>query len=62
MCNTNVTSKDNPDYSACEFCIRNLNGNLLYAEAHWFGLATSMEAEAIAVWKTLTYYVKSRNT
>ncbi|KAH0693326.1 hypothetical protein KY290_021507 [Solanum tuberosum] len=54
-CNTDGASKGNPGQSAYEFCMRNNNGDLVYAEGEDIGVATNMEAEAIALWKALQF-------
>ncbi|KAH0650587.1 hypothetical protein KY284_030499 [Solanum tuberosum] len=54
-CNTDGASKGNPGVSSYGYCIRDMNGDLIYAEAHNLGETTNMEAEATAVWKALQY-------
>ncbi|KAH0669630.1 hypothetical protein KY289_024123 [Solanum tuberosum] len=44
-CNTDGTSRGNPGESSYSFCIRNNEGDLLYAEAQNIRQGTSMEAE-----------------
>ncbi|KAH0661632.1 hypothetical protein KY284_026563 [Solanum tuberosum] len=48
-CNTDGASKGNPGKSAYGYCIRDKDGDLIYAEAHNIGVATNMEAEVTAV-------------
>ncbi|KAH0715454.1 hypothetical protein KY284_008359 [Solanum tuberosum] len=46
-CNTDGASKGNPGKSAYGYCIRDGNGDLIYAEAHNIGEATNMEVEIL---------------
>lgn len=41
-CNTNGASKGNPGHSAYGFCLRNIEGYLLYAKAQSIRLASNM--------------------
>jgi len=59
-CNTDGASKGNPGKSSYGYCIRDGNGDLIYAEAHNIGEATNMEAEVMAVWKALHYCMENR--
>lgn len=54
-CNTDGVSKGNPGISTYAFCVRDSNGNLLYAEANNIGLATNVMAEATSVLKAIHY-------
>lgn len=47
--------KGNPGEIFCGFCIKNKEGDLLYAESKSIGIATNMEAEAQAIWKAISY-------
>jgi len=55
-CNTDGASKGNPGKSAYVYCIRDKDGDLIYAEARNIGEATNVEAEVIVVWKALQFY------
>uniref|UniRef100_M1AL57 RNase H family protein n=1 Tax=Solanum tuberosum TaxID=4113 RepID=M1AL57_SOLTU len=57
-CNTDGASKGNPGQSAYGFCIRNIEGDLIHAEAESIGLATNMEAEVHAIWKGLQFCLR----
>ncbi|WMV38798.1 hypothetical protein MTR67_032183 [Solanum verrucosum] len=54
-CNTDGASKGNPGESAYRFCVRNQARNLMYAEACKIGIRTNMEAETMAILKSLRY-------
>ncbi|KAH0698803.1 hypothetical protein KY284_013018 [Solanum tuberosum] len=54
-CNTDGASKGNPGVSSYGFCIRNENGDLLYAEAKRIGITTNMVAELTGIWQALRY-------
>ncbi|XP_049396567.1 uncharacterized protein LOC125860610 [Solanum stenotomum] len=54
-CNTDGASKGNPGISSYEYCIRDRNGDLIYAKAHRISETTNMEAEVTAVWKALHF-------
>ncbi|XP_015161212.1 ribonuclease H-like [Solanum tuberosum] len=54
-CNTDGACRGNPGESAHGFCIRNDQGNLVYAEAQEIGIKTNMEAETIACLNALRY-------
>ncbi|KAG5611054.1 hypothetical protein H5410_022335 [Solanum commersonii] len=42
-CNTDGATKGNPGQSAYEFCMRNNNGDLVYAEGEDIGVATNLK-------------------
>ncbi|KAK4736948.1 hypothetical protein R3W88_000645 [Solanum pinnatisectum] len=48
-------SKGNPGESAHSFCLRNHEGNFLYAEANKMDIKTKMEAETRAILNALRY-------
>lgn len=54
-CNTDGASRGNPGESSYSFCIRNNEGDLLYAEAQNIGQGTSMEAEIRGILCALKY-------
>lgn len=54
-CNTDGASKGNPGVSSYGFCIRNENGDLLYAEANRIGITTNMVTELTGIWQALRY-------
>ncbi|KAH0781860.1 hypothetical protein KY290_001458 [Solanum tuberosum] len=54
-CNTDGASKGNPSEISYGFCVRDKNGDLLYAEAQSIGITTNMEAELRALWEGLKY-------
>lgn len=56
LCNMDRASKENPDISAYECCLRDKEKNLVYVEARNLGVCTNMEAESIAIEKALRYY------
>ncbi|KAH0755025.1 hypothetical protein KY290_025295 [Solanum tuberosum] len=58
-CNTDGASKGNPGISSYGYCIRDMNGDLMYAEAHNIGEATNMDTEVTAVWKALQYCLEN---
>lgn len=41
--------------NAYGFCLRDKEGNLVYAEAHNLGVGTNMEEENMAIVKALSY-------
>ncbi|KAK4716420.1 hypothetical protein R3W88_014758 [Solanum pinnatisectum] len=53
--NTNGASRGNPGESTFSFCVRNHDGNLLYAEASMIGIKTYLEDEIVAILKALRY-------
>ncbi|XP_055800831.1 uncharacterized protein LOC129870195 [Solanum dulcamara] len=54
-CNTDGASRGNPGRSAYGFCVRNAQGNLIYAQAGEIGYATNIEAEIVALLEALKY-------
>ncbi|KAH0719115.1 hypothetical protein KY285_015146 [Solanum tuberosum] len=48
-CNTDGACRGNPGLSTYGFCLRNSEGNLIYAQAEPIGVTTNMEAEARAI-------------
>lgn len=50
-------SKGNLGKSYYGFCIRDYQGNILYAEANYIGMATNMTTKAMTVKEGLKYYV-----
>lgn len=54
-CNTDVASKGNPGASAYTFCLRDDQGDVVYAEAEGIGYRTNMDAETIAILQALRY-------
>ncbi|WMV54330.1 hypothetical protein MTR67_047715 [Solanum verrucosum] len=52
-CNTDGASKGNPGESTYSFCVRNNEGDLVYAEAQNIGEGTSMEAEIRAIHRVM---------
>ncbi|XP_015160257.1 14.7 kDa ribonuclease H-like protein [Solanum tuberosum] len=54
-CNTDGASRGNPGESAYSFCVRNHEGNLMYAEACKIGIRNNIEAETVAILKALRY-------
>ncbi|XP_055815515.1 uncharacterized protein LOC129885304 [Solanum dulcamara] len=54
-CNTDGASRGNPGRSAYGFCLRNAEGNLIYAKAEEIGYATNIEAEIVALLEALKY-------
>ncbi|KAH0648235.1 hypothetical protein KY285_033483 [Solanum tuberosum] len=54
-CNTDGASKGNPGDNSIGFCIRDHEGNLLYAKAKGIGVTTNTEAESIAILEALQY-------
>ncbi|KAH0636655.1 hypothetical protein KY289_036570 [Solanum tuberosum] len=58
-CNTDRASKGNSGLSSYEFCIRDENGDLIYAEAHSIGETTNMEAEVTKMWKALQFCLEN---
>lgn len=45
-CNADGASKGNPSNISYGFCIRNINEDVIYAEARFIGQATNIVAEA----------------
>ncbi|KAH0757706.1 hypothetical protein KY290_021199 [Solanum tuberosum] len=60
-CNTDGSSKGNPGDSAYAFCIRDVRGDLIFAEAQQIGITTNIMAEAVAVLKALSYCRQSQH-
>ncbi|WMV51732.1 hypothetical protein MTR67_045117 [Solanum verrucosum] len=58
-CNTDGACRGNPGISSYAFCIRNDQGNLIYAEADTIGIATNLIAETTAIWKALQFILLS---
>lgn len=56
VCNTDGVNRGNPGRSTYGFCIRNREGNLLYADSKSMETCTNMEAEAQAIWRALSYF------
>lgn len=54
-CNTDGASRGNPGDSALAFCIRNEDGDLVYARARGIGFAANLEAEMSAIHEALMY-------
>ncbi|WMV51941.1 hypothetical protein MTR67_045326 [Solanum verrucosum] len=54
-CNTDGAYRGNPGISSYAFCIRNDQGDLIYAEADTIGVATNLIAETTAIWKALQF-------
>ncbi|XP_049394714.1 uncharacterized protein LOC125859004 [Solanum stenotomum] len=54
-CNTDGACRGNPGISSYAFCIRNDQGDLIYAEADTIGVATNLIAETTAIWKPLQF-------
>lgn len=48
-CNTDGASKGNPGRSAYGFCLRNENGDLVYAQGEAIHKTTNIDAKAIAI-------------
>ncbi|KAK6777295.1 hypothetical protein RDI58_024012 [Solanum bulbocastanum] len=59
-CNTNGASRENPRESIYSLCVKNHDGDLVYAEASMIGIRTNMEAETKAILRALRY-CKSNN-
>lgn len=57
-CNTDCARKGNSGKSAYDFCIRNNDGNLIYAQAKGIRVTTNIEAEARAIQEAL--YVSAK--
>lgn len=55
-CNTDGAYRGNPGQSCYAFCIRNTQGNILYAEAKRLGQMTNMEAKIKAILHGLIYF------
>lgn len=56
-CNADGTSKENTGMSSYSFCIRNSEGNLIYAKALNIGISTYMEAELLAILQVIKYCI-----
>lgn len=54
-CNTDGVSRGNPGESAYGFCLRDDQGDIIYAEAGGLRHRTNMEAETIAILKALRH-------
>ncbi|KAH0665054.1 hypothetical protein KY285_026260 [Solanum tuberosum] len=54
-CNTDGASSGNPGESTYSFCVRNKEGDLIYAEAQNIGQSTSMEAEIKAIHRAIKF-------
>ncbi|XP_047267409.1 uncharacterized protein LOC124897848 [Capsicum annuum] len=54
-CNTDGVCLGNPGISAITFCIRNEEGNLVFAKAKGIRETTNMEAEITTIAEALTY-------
>ncbi|XP_055814563.1 uncharacterized protein LOC129884258 [Solanum dulcamara] len=54
-CNTDGASRGNPGRSAYGYCVRDAEGNLIYAKSEEIGYATSIEAEIVALLEALKY-------
>ncbi|KAH0711960.1 hypothetical protein KY289_007919 [Solanum tuberosum] len=54
-CNTDDSSKGNPGPSSSAFCIRDDQGNLVYAEGNMIGLSNNLIAEVVAIRLGLEY-------
>ncbi|XP_060200166.1 uncharacterized protein LOC132628400 [Lycium barbarum] len=54
-CNMDGASRGNPRRSSYAFCMRNHNGDLIYAQAEEIHVTTNMEAEAVAIRQALIY-------
>lgn len=54
-CNTDGACKGNPRISSYGFCIRDVNGDLLYAESDCIGVTTNIRAELTAILRALDY-------
>ncbi|XP_060195442.1 uncharacterized protein LOC132624727 [Lycium barbarum] len=54
-CNTDGASRGNPERSAYDFCLRDAEGNLIYAQTEEIGYATNVEAEIVALLEALKY-------
>ncbi|XP_060211915.1 uncharacterized protein LOC132639486 [Lycium barbarum] len=50
-----MVSRGNPGLSSYGFCIRDSNGDLVYAEAQQMGIATNMKAETEAIKHALKF-------
>ncbi|KAH0663918.1 hypothetical protein KY285_028841 [Solanum tuberosum] len=48
-CNTDEASKGNLGESAIRMCFRDMNGDIIYAQAKRIGFATNIEAEVKAI-------------
>ncbi|XP_060210613.1 uncharacterized protein LOC132637558 [Lycium barbarum] len=55
-CNTYGASRGNLGLSSYGLCIRDSNGDLVYAEAQQMGIATNMEAETESIKQALNFY------
>lgn len=54
-CNTEGSSNGNLGISSYGFCVRDYNGDLVYAESANIGVITCMVAEATTIWKALNF-------
>ncbi|KAH0690096.1 hypothetical protein KY289_017454 [Solanum tuberosum] len=54
-CNTDGSSKGNPGPSSSAFCIRDEQGNLMYAEGNMIGISNNLIAEVVAIRLRLEY-------
>ncbi|XP_075098976.1 uncharacterized protein LOC142175870 [Nicotiana tabacum] len=57
-CNTDGASKGNPGPSSLGFCVRDDEGDVVYARAVDLGVTTNMVAEAKAILQGLEYCVE----
>ncbi|XP_019241256.1 PREDICTED: uncharacterized protein LOC109221250 [Nicotiana attenuata] len=57
-CNTDGASRGNPGPSSYGFCVRNHEGDLVYAKAKEIGMATNIVAEAKAIVEGLAFCVE----
>ncbi|XP_075109238.1 uncharacterized protein LOC142181027 [Nicotiana tabacum] len=57
-CNTDGSSKGNPGPSSLGFCVRNDEGDVVYARAVGLGVTTNVVAEAKSILQGLEYYVE----
>ncbi|XP_060196277.1 uncharacterized protein LOC132625704 [Lycium barbarum] len=55
LCNTDGASRGNPGRSAYGFCLRNIDGNLIYAQAADIGITTNTNAEVMAIVEAMRY-------
>ncbi|KAK4739460.1 hypothetical protein R3W88_003157 [Solanum pinnatisectum] len=54
-CNTDGAARGNPGASSISFVVRDEEGDLIYARAKGIGIATNMEAEALALLEAVWY-------
>ncbi len=52
-------SRGNPGPSACAFIVKDLDGNLVYREGNFLGIATNNQAEYAAVFTALNWVSKT---